>query len=282
MTLLSHAMPKPYHANPYLPAPARVVTLHREAADNVTLTLDCRLAHEPGQFVQVSLFGIGEAPISICSYSGEPLLLNVRETGRLTKALGRLAAGDTVFLRGPYGRGYPLRQLAGNNIFIVGGGCGVAPLRGVIEYVERHRGDFADVTMFLGFRGPADILFRRELADWEGRYRIHVTVDKSPPAAGAGESCYAGKVGFVTTALLEASLSNQGAIAFVCGPPLMMKAAIGVLQGKGFHDDQIFVSSERLMYCAVDKCCHCMIRGKFTCLDGPVFRYDEIAGFTND
>ncbi len=263
--------------NPYLPWPVRVLGAHREAPDNFTLTLDCRLAHEPGQFVQVSIFGTGEAPISICSYPGEPLALNIREIGRVTAALGRLQAGDTVFVRGPYGRGYPMRALAGNSVFIVGGGCGVAPLRGVIEYIERHRADYRDVTMFLGFRNPDEVLFKRELSEWEGRYRMHVTIDKTP-----AESCYVGRVGFVTSALQDAPISGEHAIVFVCGPPLMMRAAVEILQRKGFHDDQIFVSSERLMYCAIGKCCHCMIRGKLTCLDGPVFRYDELARYPND
>ena len=94
--------------------------------------------------------------------------------------------------------------------------------------------------------------------------------------------CFDAKEGFVTNAIRDACLSSQNSVAFVCGPPVMMKAVISILLENGFHDDQIFISAERLMYCALGVCCHCMIRSKFTCLDGPVFRYDEIKEYTND
>ncbi|MFH1072127.1 MAG: FAD/NAD(P)-binding protein [Nanoarchaeota archaeon] len=264
--------------NPYEPKPYTVLDFYRESYDNFTLTVDMKVKHDPGQFFQVSLPGIGECPISICSDSDEFIKLNIREVGNVTKKLAALKKGDTIFVRGPYGRGYPMHLFKGNSLVIIGGGCGVAPLKGIIDYVERHREEYKNVVLFLGYRSPDDILFRRELVEWQQKYHIQVSVDKNL----RGEACYNAKEGFITEAVKAAQLDNTNKIAFVCGPPVMMRFTIDILKQKGFHDDQIYISAERLMYCALGICCHCMIHGKFTCLDGPVFRYDEIKEYKND
>ncbi len=232
----------------------------------------------PGQFVQISVPGIGEAPISICSSSDKHLQLNIREVGNVTSALSKIKKGDKVFLRGPYGKGYPVKEIKGNNLVLVGGGCGVAPLKGVLDYIEAHRSDYKEIFLFVGYRSPDDIIFKREIETWQKKYNLHVTVDKNQH----GDFCYTAKEGFITQALDDAKISNENIVAMLCGPPLMMNKVIEILQKKGFHDDQIFISAERLMYCAIGICCHCMIRDKYTCLDGPVFRYDEIKGIKND
>ncbi len=264
--------------NPYIPVKCRIVEWKRESPDNFTITLDLRLKHEPGQFVQVSIPGIGECPISICSYSEEHLKLNIREVGNMTSAMAKLRKGDSLFVRGPYGNGYKMGQFRNNNLIIIGGGCGVAPLKGVIEYVERHRDDYKDVHLFLGYRSPDNILFKEELAEWRKKYHLTVTIDENVH----GEFCYNAKTGFITDALKNSSIDNGNKVVFICGPPIMMNYVIQVLKEKGFNDDQIFISAERLMYCAFGACCHCMIRGKFTCIDGPVFRYDEVKEYEND
>ncbi len=265
-------------SNPYIPSQYKVIDFFRETSDIFTLTVAMAIKHEPGQFVQVSVPGIGEAPISICSDSREFIQLNVREVGNVTRALANLKKGDSILIRGPYGHGYPMEQLKGNNIVIIGGGCGVAPLKGVISYIENHRKDYKDIMLFLGYRSQDDILFKRELKEWKSKYQLQVTIDKST----SGDACYDFKVGFITDALKSAVMDNQNKVVFVCGPPVMMKYVIGILEQKGFHDDQIFVSAERMMSCAIGICCHCMIRDKFTCVDGPVFRYDSIKGYKND
>ena len=264
--------------NPYLPRPYKVLEFFRETADTFTLTVGMAIKHDPGQFVQVSIPGVGEAPISICSDSDRYLKLNIREVGNMTRALAFLREGDTVFIRGPYGRGYPMQSLKGNDLLIIGGGCGVAPLKGIIDYVENHRDDYGTVELFLGYRSPNDVIFRREIEEWEKKYHLNVTVDRNP----GGEFCYNAKTGFITEAIKAAPLINKNKVAFICGPPVMMKGVIDLLGTKGFHDDQLFISAERLMYCAIGICCHCMIHGRFTCMDGPVFRYDEIREYKND
>lgn len=264
--------------NPYVPKKYKILDFNRETSDTFTLTVDMKIEHEPGQFVQVSMPGMGESPISICSDSRDFIKLNIRQVGNVTNALAKLKKNDFILIRGPYGNGYPMKKLKGNNIILIGGGCGVAPLKGVIDYIENHRKDFKDVILFLGYRSPDDILFKKEVEEWKKKYLIQVTVDKN----AHGQFCYDAKEGFITDAIKNSSLTSENKVVFMCGPPVMMKAAIEIFRQKGFHDDQIFISAERLMYCAMGVCCHCMIRGKFTCIDGPVFRYDEVRNYTND
>lgn len=264
--------------NSYLPKAYKIIDFVRETYDNFTLIVDMRIKHDPGQFVQVSIPGFGECPISIASDSEKYIKLNIREIGNVTRALSKLKKEDMLYIRGPYGRGYPMEELRGNSLIIIGGGCGVAPLKGVIDYIENHRNDFKDVMLFLGYRSPNEILFKRELEEWRKNYHVQVTVDEKPQ----GMFCYDAREGFVTEALKESQINNENMVVFICGPPVMMKYVIEILKQKGFHDDQIFLSTERLMYCGIGICCHCMIHGKFTCKDGPVFRYDEIKEFKND
>jgi len=264
--------------NPYLPKLYKVLDFYRETPDTFTITIDMQVKHDPGQFVQVSIPGVGEAPISICSDSEKFLKLNIREIGNVTRALAELRAGDTILIRGPYGHGYPMKEIVGNHLLFIGGGCGIAPLKGIIDYVEHHRNEYKDVKMYLGYRSPDDVIFARELEEWQKQYHMTVTVDQNPH----GKFCYDASVEFVTAALERDHVTNENKVVFVCGPPVMMDKVIKILKGKGFNDDQIFISAERLMYCAIGICCHCMIRGKYTCLDGPVFRYDEVKDYTND
>lgn len=269
---------KPEIPDRLIPKPYKVLDFKRETADNFTLKIAMPINHHPGQFVQVTIPGIGEAPISLCSDSREYIELNIREVGNVTRALSKLKRGDTIYVRGPYGHGYPMDLLKGNNLLVIGGGCGVAPLRGVLKYVENNRADYKDIHLFFGYRSPNDILFSKEVSDWKGKYDLNLSVDKNPTNA----VCVDAKVGYVTEVLKNSNVSNNNIVAFLCGPPVMMKLVIDILKQKGFHDDQIFISAERLMYCGIGVCCHCMIHGKFTCLDGPVFRYDEIKDYKND
>ncbi len=269
---------KPENENPYLPKPFKVINFFRETPDNFTLKAGMKIRHQPGQFVQVSAHGFGEAPISICSDSEEFIELNVHEVGNVTRALSKLRKGDNVYIRGPYGKGYPMEALKGNSIIIIGGGCGVAPLKSVINYVQHNRNDYNDIFLILGYKSEDDIIFKKDIKEWEKQFHLEVTLDRQ----AHGNICYQAKQGMVTDALRNLAINNENKVAFICGPPVMIRPTIDILKQKGFNDDQIFIGAERLMYCGIGICCHCMIRGKFTCKDGPVFRYDEISNFKND
>jgi sulfite reductase subunit B len=263
--------------NTYLPVASKILSFKRETNDCFLIRVDFKCSHDPGQFVQVYLPGIGEAPISIASYSTEFLDLNIREVGNVTKALAKMKKGDTVFVRGPYGKGYPMDKLSGRDIIIVGGGSGVAPLKGILSYIDKNKANFGEVMVYFGFRTPEDILFKDEMKIWKNKYQMNVSVDKNPLKDRI--HC---DVCFITNLVEKAKLNPENKVAFICGPPIMMKIVIDTLKQKGFAEEQIYISAERMMNCAVGVCGHCMIHGKYTCKDGPVFRYDELSGYKND
>jgi len=258
--------------NPYLSKPSKITFYRRETADSFTIRTDFKIKHEPGQFAQIWLPGIGEAPISICSWSEEFTEFHIREVGNVTKYLARLKKGDTIHLRGPYGRPYPVSKFHGKSLVLVGGGCGVAPLKGVISYLEKHKDKFNSIHMYFGFRSPDDICFKEDMKKWAKRFDLHLTVDQNPKKKKI--TC---DVCFITDVLAKTKINPDNKIVFICGPPIMMNIAINHLKSKGFKEEQIYISAERLMNCALGVCGHCMINGKYTCMDGPVFRYDEVS-----
>jgi len=257
--------------NPYKPELKKIIYYRKETEDTFTIRLDWKLKHGVGQFVFCSVPGIGEAPISICSYSDNYVELNIRMVGNVTSALSKIRKGHKLLVRGAYGTSYPMRQLKKNNLIIIGGGCGVAPLKGLIEYVEKNRKDFKDISLYFGFRSEKDTLFANHISRWKKDFTLHCSFDKTPSA-----SCSIGTQGFITGLVDENIQDNGNKVAMLCGPPIMIEKTIEILKRKGFNDNQIFLSA-RLMYCGLGRCGRCMIHGKFTCLDGPVFRYDHLS-----
>ncbi len=256
--------------NVYLPKPVKVLENRRETSENFRLILDIPFKSDPGQFVQISLLGIGESPISIASWNRDYLMLHIREVGTVTRALGRVKPGDTVFIRGPYGNTYPIKEAEGRNLVVVGGGCGVASVKSVFDYLERNRGKYNDVAAFIGFRNSNEVLFADFIDEWRQSMRVYVSLDTLK------DSWFSAHEGFVSDSIKAAELPRGDSVAIICGPPIMMKVSAKALLEKGVRPDQIYVSEERLMYCATGTCCHCMIGPKFTCKDGPVFRWDEL------
>jgi len=252
-----------------------VLSTRRESHDTVTLTLDAasRRPFQPGQFNMLYAFGVGEAAISM---SGDPAspstaVHTVRAVGAVTEAICRLKRGGVVGVRGPFGTPWPTGEAAGQDLVIVAGGVGLAPLRPVVYHALARRSDYRRVFLLVGARTPEDLLFRRELERWQARkdLTVLVTVDRAP----AG---WKGRVG-VAPALLDAvDLSAGGAVAFVCGPEVMMRFCVRELGRRGFPDDRIHLSMERNMKCAVGFCGHCQYGPSFICKDGPVLRYDRI------
>ncbi|MFH0859588.1 MAG: FAD/NAD(P)-binding protein [Candidatus Altiarchaeota archaeon] len=254
--------------NPYMPEKVRIAKVSDETHDTKLFRINSRTAHTPGQFYQLSLPYYGEAPISVCSYSDKHLEFCVRNVGNLTNAMHKLKAGGSLWLRGPYGKGYPVELLEGRNITIVGGGTGTAPVRSAVEYVQRHRKKFGSVDIFLGFRTGDDILFKKDIRAWEKKFRLHLTLDTP-----CNE--WVCSTGFVTALIEQSDIRPENNTVLACGPPVMIKSAINVLEGKGFKDEQIYVSLERLMKCGIRKCGRCMVNSKYVCHDGPVFNQSE-------
>ncbi len=227
----------------------------------------------PGQFNMLYLFGIGEVPISI---SGDPvredlLVHTVRKVGTVTEAIGRLKQGESIGVRGPFGTPWPLEESKGDDLLLIAGGVGLAPLRPVIYEVLARRGEYGRFLLLYGARTPADILYKRELQRWRGRFDMYVdvTVDSAP-------SGWRGHVGVVTTLIERARFDPFHTTAMVCGPEVMMRFAVRALKERGLGEERIFLSMERNMKCGIGLCGHCQFGPYFVCKDGPVFRYDRI------
>jgi len=231
------------------------------------------LDHEPGQFVMVSIPGVGEAPISVSSSPTKrsSFDLVVRNAGKLTTAMHRLEAGDQIDIRGPFGQGFPVNTLEGNDLLFVAGGLGIVPLRSLINFVIDNRRDFGKVTILLGCKTPKDMLFGDEVAHWQERLDVNFncTVDKADPD-------WKGNVGLITSLIPGVDLDVYRTSAIVVGPPIMYKFVIRELLKKDIPERQIFLSLERHMKCGVGKCGHCQIGEHYCCKDGPVFAYDKV------
>ena len=231
------------------------------------------LDHEPGQFVMVSIPGVGEAPISVSSSPGirTSFQLCVRAVGKLTQAMHLLEAGDDIGIRGPFGRGFPARILEGDDLLIVAGGLGIAPLRSLIRYILDNRREFGRVHILLGCRSPGDILFADEIDRWRTRVDVHYEciVDRATPE-------WEGQVGLITNLIPGVHLEPERTFAVICGPPVMYSHVIREVLAKGVPESQILISLERHMKCGMGKCGRCQIQGLYCCKDGPVFSYADV------
>jgi NAD(P)H-flavin reductase len=232
-----------------------------------------RLDHEPGQFVMVSVFGAGEIPISVSSSPTDDgsFEICVRAAGKVTNALHKLEAGDVIGIRGPYGKGFPVRMLEGNDLLIIACGLGIAPLRSLIKYVFDNREDFGKVHILYGCRSPGNMLFLDEIKDWKKQNDVYFEciVDQATPD-------WTGKVGLITTLIPGVQIDPERTFTALVGPPAMYKPAIKELLSRNVPERHILVSLERHMKCGVGKCGHCQIQNLYCCQDGPVFNYEEI------
>lgn len=233
------------------------------------------LGHLPGQFVQVSLLGWGEAPISVASSPTREGVfeLGVRRAGSLTGAMHQMKAGDILGIRGPFGRPFYLPRLQGQDLLLISGGCGLAPMRSLIQYCEDRPEEFGTVSILYGAKSPEYKLFKDELATWEAsaRFACSLTVDNI-----SGGDCYSGSIGLITALIPPLTFFPDKTVAVIVGPPAMYRAVIAELKKKGLPSDRIAVSLERQMRCGVGKCGHCTIEHLYCCQDGPVFWLDEI------
>lgn len=263
------------------PRPYRMQRVWRETEDTFTLEMEPRagdgaLPFAAGQFNMLYVFGVGEVPISISGDPTQPrtLVHTTRAVGAVTNAMSRLRKGDLVGVRGPFGSSWPVQEAAGNDVVIVAGGIGLAPVRPVVCQLLAQRRDYGRIIVLYGTRTPEDILYRKELELWRGRFdlEVHVTVDR---AMGG----WLGNVGVVTTLIPRAHFDPLDVVAMVCGPEVMMRFTIMELRKRGVPLENIYISMERNMKCAIGFCGHCQFGPTFICKDGPVFRYDRIRPF---
>ena len=264
-------------SSPYVPEKATIkkITQLTETEKLFLVSIDSgrSLGHAPGQFVEVSLFGIGEGPISISSPPARDntFELGVRAAGNLTRALHGLKSGDALGIRGPFGHGFPVENLMGKDLLFVAGGIGLVPLRSLIKYSLEHRDAFGRIIILFGARSPQERLFTDELAAWSKRSDIEFleTVDRS-------DDGWKGNVGVITTLFKKITIEPRKTAVMIVGPPVMYKYALLEVKEKEVPRNNIWLSLERRMKCGLGKCGHCQINNYYVCQEGPVFAYSQI------
>ncbi len=269
--------------SPFIPTLYVIDRIKRETHDTFTLKLlpqdiKSKIRFSPGQFNMMYIYGIGEVPISI---TGDPadqdsVLHTIRSVGNVTSAISRLKRGDTVGIRGPYGSSWPIEKAKGNDLVIVAGGIGLAPVMPVIYKIISGRENYRRVTLLYGTRSSEDIIYKRELQKWRRRFdlELEITVDYD-------SQNWHGNVGVVTTLIPRAAFDPASTVAMICGPEIMMRYSVSELLKCGVRADMIYLSMERNMKCAVGFCGRCQYGPNFICKDGPVFKYSNIENLLN-
>ena len=262
----------------YVPQPARVRSVQKltnlENLYSLSFESGRPLDHQPGQFVQVSILGVGECPISVCSSPTRPdtFELCVRRVGEVTDKIHQLSEGDVIGIRGPLGHGFDVHELHGRDVLIVAGGLGMAPARSVIQYILDERGRFGTFNLLYGAREPSELLFTEDLALWRESpdVNFHVTVDRP-------DEQWRGKSGVVTTLFKELpKLEPAETMVVIIGPPIMFKFVVLEVLSRGVPQKNIYCSLERRMKCGVGLCGHCQANNVYVCLEGPVFKYGQL------
>lgn len=259
--------------DPMMTNPVMIRRVTWENDDTFTLTLELsdslpEFRFLPGQFNMLYVYGMGEVAISISSDPARRGTLDhtIHRVGTVTTALAHKKRGDFVAIRGPYGSGWPVEAARGKDVCVVTGGIGLAPLRPLLYTILRERDAYGRVILLYGGRSPLDLLYRVELEKWGNEHQVEtlVTVDR-------GDSSWKGHIGVVTSLFSYIKLDTRNTIAYVCGPEIMMKYTVDELERRGLSPDQVYLSLERNMKCAVGFCGHCQFGPTFICKDGPVY-----------
>ena len=266
-------------ADPFSPTPFSVSQVRSEGKGVATLSLKPpdgeRFAFRPGQFNMIYMFGVGEVPISISSSPENSTAVDhtIRSVGFVTRHLADIGPGETVGVRGPFGKGWPLDEARGKDVLIIAGGVGLAPLRSSVLFLLSHRQDYRRLILLYGARTSDDLLYKGDLKRWRGRLDIDVlvTIDR-------GDMSWRGNVGVVTSLFTHVRrlFEPTNVVSLICGPEIMMRFTVRELEGLGVPEDRIHVSMERNMKCAVGFCGHCQFGANFVCKEGPVFPYSRI------
>ncbi|MGY5032669.1 FAD/NAD(P)-binding protein [Streptomyces sp. 900116325] len=257
-----------------VPIPYRVVERETETPDTATIVLEpIRSALQPfvpGQFAMVYAFGVGDIPLSVSGIDGHRLTHTVRTVGAVSGALYRLRRGDTVGVRGPFGTGWELPAAAGNDLLVVAGGIGLAPLRPLVRDALIAPQRYGRLNVLIGARTPHELLYAEEVRGWRSAARVLTTVDRADPL-------WQGEVGVVTTLLDRAAFGPGASAAYICGPEPMIRVTAADLVHRGVDPGLIRVSLERNVHCATGHCGHCQLGPLLLCRDGPVISWSKAA-----
>ncbi len=278
---LTPVVPRPMiQGNPYKPYVATVAEVIRETHNIVTLRLVIddpeamkNFTYEPGQVGQVSVFGVGESTFVINTPPSQKdyLQFSVMQAGEVTTAIHGLCQGDKVGVRAPLGRPFPYRDWKGKNVFFIGGGIGMAPIRTIMLHLLENKADYGKISLLYGGKSPQDLAYSYELEDWMARPDLDCTLTIDREAEG-----WKHKVGLIPNVLRELKPSPDNCIAVLCGPPIMIRFTLQALDELGFDHENVYTTLEKRMKCGIGICGRCGIGGKYVCLDGPVFSQKEL------
>jgi NAD(P)H-flavin reductase len=268
--------------SPLLPEPAEIVEkrsfgpdLHAYRLRLLDPAARPRFDFVPGQFNMVYVPGVGEVAISISSDPDEQELEHtIRIVGRTTRVIERLAPGDVLGLRGPYGNGWPLQRARFHDVLVVTGGLGCAPVTGAIDFMFRRRSSYGHLTVLHGVKKPADLVHRARFEAWRREPDSTVLLTSDQP-----DRAWRDRTGVVTELFEEVRFEPDRTLVLMCGPEVMMHYAVRTLRARGLSDDHVFLSLERNMQCAVGWCGHCQLGPEFLCKDGPIFPLRRLGRF---
>ncbi|MBA7700136.1 Anaerobic sulfite reductase subunit B [subsurface metagenome] len=276
--------------NPYIPYLTKIKSIVTENKVNDIKTIELEFINEedykefnyiPGQFAEISIIGKGECPIGIASSPTEEGIIKftIKKMGTVTSSFHNCEVGDTIGVRGPCGNGWPIENMKGKNIVVIGGGFAFSTLRSLVLYAsnEKYRKDYGDIIIIYGNRDSGEVLYSEILEEWEKRddIKVTLTIDRK-------EEGWTRKVGFVAAIVKEVAPSPDNAVAIICGPPIMIRTAVAELENLGWKDEQILNSLEMRMKCGIGKCGRCNIGNKFVCVDGPVFSLAELKNMPDE
>ena len=266
--------------NPYVPELAVIEKITEETWDTKTFRAVFaneeyrdKFTYEPGQFQLVSVFGIGEATFCLTSTATRKgfIEFSVKKVGTLTSALHEIDEGTTIGIRAPLGNSFPYEQFKGKDLWFIGGGIGMAPIRSLLNFCLDNRADYGKINILYGARTSGDLCFKYEFDEWKNapNTELYLTIDKE-------EEGWKDNVGFVPAYLMDLKPSPKNTVAITCGPPIMIKFVLQNLKELGFEDEQIWTTLEMKMKCGIGKCGRCNIGHKYVCVDGPVFNYAQL------
>lgn len=253
--------------NHYIPQLSTI----QEVIKHTDLEYTFRMTYEgdvkPGQFFEISIPKYGEAPISVSGIGDGTVDFTIRRVGKVTNEIFENYVGDTLFIRGPYGNGFDLENYKGRELFVVAGGTGLSPVRGVVDFFAHNPDQAVSTTLIAGFKSPKDVLFKDDFKFWQEKINVIQTVDTAPEG-------YEGPVGMVTKYIPDLKFEDIENTSFICvGPPIMIRFTVQAILKLGVPEKNIWISHERKMCCGLGKCGHCKIGSTYVCLDGPVFNY---------
>jgi anaerobic sulfite reductase subunit B len=255
--------------NIFIPKSYEIQKIIKYTPDVKLLKVRCNLNPLPGQFIEVSVPGIGECPLASCSYDPKSVDMLIKNVGNVTSAIFQLEKNNKIFIRGPYGKGFPFNKFKGKNLILIAGGTGIAPITSMISYILKNKKEFKKIKIYLGFRDEKHILLKERIKNWKEKLDVTITLDKLLEKSD-NLKC---TTGFIQDIITNIDFDTKKTVALLCGSEIMMQCATDKLLSLGIPKTKIYWSLERRMECGFGSCNRCLIQDVYVCREGPIFRY---------